>query len=388
MRRLVLAACALRFFDAFLLIIPFYTVMFAERGLAPAQIGVVLASWSVMGLVLEVPCGVLADRTSRRWLLAAAQLVRCVGFLVWLAFPGFWGFLVGLMLWGFKSATFNGCFEAVIYDELSAEGRRDDYARVIGRTQASRAAGMLGASLAAAAVIPFGYTVLILASAAAGLAAAASALLLPPAPKSVATAHWGYLSHLKRGAVEAASLPGVPALLLFIASIQAVVLACADYWPLFGKEVGLPKPGIALFMAAVGATGAVASVLAHRLRRLPAGGLYLLVIACGGCLLVAAATYRPWSVGLLMAFVGLYWIVDVNADARFQHALRPETRATVASVKGFAMQAGTSLLMLGYGLVAQTGSYRAAFLAAGAAAMLVGAGYGAAALARRPAVST
>jgi len=43
-RRLLLSASALRFFDAFVLIAPFYTVMFAERGLTPAQIGIVLAS--------------------------------------------------------------------------------------------------------------------------------------------------------------------------------------------------------------------------------------------------------------------------------------------------------------------------------------------------------
>src|SRR3954469_2991987 len=101
MGRLLLGACSLRFLDAFVLIGPFYTLMFAERGLTPAEIGIVLASWSLTGLALEVPCGVLADRVSRRWLLAAAQLSRTLGFGVWLAFPGFWGFLAGFMLWGF-----------------------------------------------------------------------------------------------------------------------------------------------------------------------------------------------------------------------------------------------------------------------------------------------
>lgn len=383
MRRLVLSACALRFFDSFLLIVPFYTVMFAEKGLSPGQIGIVLASWSVMGLVLEVPCGVLADRVSRRGLLGAAQLVRCLGFLAWLAFPGFWGFLVGLMAWGFKSATFNGCFEALVFDELKAVGREADYARVTGRTQAARAAGVLFASLAAAPVAHLGYPVLIVGSWAAGLVAAAVAMLLPRAPKAMATTRWGYFSHLKAGAAEAARRPGVPHLLLFIACAQATVFACADYWPLFAQQVGLSKSGIALFMAAVGGIGAASAVFAHRLRRLPLGGLYLLLIAGGGCLAAGAATWQAWSILLPMGFVALYWIVDVNADARFQHALRPETRATVASVKGFIMQSGTSLLMLGFGLVAQLGSYRAAFLAAGSATMLVGAGFGLAAWARR-----
>jgi hypothetical protein len=76
---------------------------------------------------------------------------------------------------------------------------------------------------------------------------------------------------------------------------------------------------------------------------------------------------------LPLAYVALYWIVDVNADARFQHALRSQTRATVASLKGFAMQCGTSAMMLGFGLVAQAGSYRTAFVASGLVGVVVGA---------------
>ena len=376
MGRLLLGACALRFLDAFVLIAPFYTLMFAERGLTPAQIGVVLASWSIMGLVLEVPCGVLADRVSRRWLLSAAQVVRCAGFLVWLAFPGFWGFLIGLMLWGLKSATLSGAFEAVIYDELKALGRESDYVRIFGRTQAARFSGVLAASLgAAAAASVLDYNAMIWASIASGLAAAGSALLLPPAPRSAATGRWGYFAHLKRGAVEAASLPGVPALILFIAGMQAVVYACADYWQLFGREVGLPKPGIALFTAGMAAVGSIAAGVAHRLRDVSALMLQLLLILAGTCVIAAAVIYQAWSIVLPIAYVAIYWLVDTNADARFQHALRPETRATVASVKGFAMQCGTSLLMLGFGVIAQGSAYRWAFLAYGAVLVLLGGGF-------------
>jgi MFS family permease len=380
-QRLLLSACALRFFDSFLLIVPFYTVMFAERGLTPTQIGVVLASWSVIGLVLEVPCGVLADRFPRRWLLALAQLLRAGGLMVWILWPGFWGFLIGLMLWGLKSATFNGAFEAVVYDELKAVAREPEYARVMGRTQAARAGGVVGASLAAAAVAPLGYPALIAASVAACFAAAASALALPSAPRALPVGGWGYFRHLKRGVSEAASLPGVPSLLLFIAGMQAVTTASADYWQLFGREVGLPKPGIALFIAALAATGMSATIVAHRLRGLSLRALCALLVAAGASLTLAAAAFQAWSVGLVLVYVGLYWLVDVNADARFQHALRPETRATVASVKGFVMQAGTSLLMLAYGMAADAASYRAAFLGAGLLTILVGSAYG---LSRRP----
>jgi MFS family permease len=374
-RRLLLGACALRFADSFVLIAPFYTLMFAERGLTPAQIGIVLAAWSLVGLTLEVPCGVLADRVSRRWLLSAAQLVRCVGFLAWLAFPGFWGFLVGLMLWGLKSATLSGAFEAVVYDELKLLGRESDYVRVFGRTQAARFAGVLSASLGAAGLSTLGYPTLIWASIVAGLTAAGAALLLPAAPRALAAGRWGYLAHLKRGAAEAASLPGVPGLLLFIAGMQAVVSACADYWQLFAHGVGLAKPAIGLFIATLSAAGVIAATVAHRLRGLRPLTLSVLLAAAGGCVVLASAIYRPWSVVLLVAYVALYWLVDTNADARFQHRLRPETRATVASFKGFATQSGTSLLMLGFGAIAQFSAYRWSFLTYGAVLVALGTGF-------------
>lgn len=387
MRRFLLAANALRFLDSFILIAPFYTVMFAERGLTPVQIGMALASWSLVGLVLEVPCGVLADRHSRRWLLCIALLLRCVGFVIWIAFPGFWGFLVGLMLWGMKSATLSGAFEALVYDELKAAGREADYARVFGQTQASRFAGVLAASLGAAAITivapDIGYDSLIWASVAAGVAAAGAALLLPKAPRDLGVTQHGYISHLVQGAREAISLPGVPSLLVFIAAIQAVVLANADYWQLFGRDVGLSKTGIALFMAAMYGVGAAMAAWAHRFRGLSPFTLYLLLILAGGALALGALIYRPWAVALPIGFVALYWLVEVNMDARFQHALRPATRATVASVKGFATQAGTSGLMLTFGVIAQVSAYQTAFLSAGIAAMLIGLAWALAAGPRR-----
>ncbi|WP_296598327.1 MFS transporter [Phenylobacterium sp.] len=372
---MLLSACALRFFDTFLLIVPFYTVMFAEKGLSPAQIGLVLGAWSAVGVVLEAPCGVLADRVSRRWLLATAQLLRAAGFLVWLAFPGFWGFLAGLMLWGMKSATMNGAFEALVYDELKAIGREAEYARVFGRAKAARGAGLVAASLTAAFAAPLGYGPLIVASAVAGLAAAAAALSLPAAPRLAHAPDWGYVGHLVHGARHALTLPGVPVLIAFIAGLQAVAYATADYWQLFGRDIGLTKPAIAVFIAAIACAEIGGSLLAHRVRRPDHRWLYGAAALAGLAVVAAAAVHRPWAVVFPLAYMGLYSLVDVSADARFQHALKPETRATVASVKGFITQCANGTLILSFGLLAQASSYRMAFLAYGSALVLLGLGY-------------
>ena len=382
MGRLTLKACAFRFFDTFLLIVPFYTVMFSERGLTPAQIGLALAAWSAVGLALEIPSGLLADRVSRRWLLFVGQAIRSVGFLLWMLVPSFWGFLAGLMCWGVKSALQSGTFEALIYDELAALGRARDYARTIGRAQAARWAGFVGASLTAAAAVPLGYDLLLMASLAASVLSAVVALALPRAPKVERTARPHYLAHLRQGLTDARRLPGVLPLLLFIAGMHAVITACEDYWQLFGRGIGLATPQIALFVAALGATSAAAAMLAHRANAVPLRTLYILLAVAGLILVGAAWMFQPGSVLLLIPFMALARGLDVSLDARFQAAIRPETRATVASVKGFAAQCATTLLILGFGFLAQLSAYREAFMAYGAALVLLGAGYGAMSLRR------
>jgi MFS family permease len=380
--------CAYRFLDTFVLIYPLTAVMFADAGLSPAQIGVALAAWSLTGLVLEAPSGVLADHVSRRWLLAVAQGARAAGFVVWIAFPSFWGFLAGLTLWGVKSALMSGTFEALVYDELKSAGRSGDYARVIGRAWASRYAGLLLASLGAAALVGFGYAALIAASAAAVLASAAVALSLPEAPRSTPVGPPRYIAHLRRGAEDAVRLPGVLPLLVFIAGVQGLLLSLEDYWQLFGREVGLAQAQVALFIAAMSAAQGAGSMLAHRLDGLSVRGLYGLLVVAGVAVALAAVLFRPWVIVLLIAVGGLSRVIDVSADARFQHALAPETRATVASVKGLGMQLAYTALILGFGAVAQATSYRTAFIVCGAIIVGWGAAFGAFAFARRTASAT
>ena len=81
-------------------IYPLYALFFADTGMSAGQISSLLAIWSAVSLVAEVPAGAVADRVDRRLLIAAAELVRSVGFAVWALWPGYPGFAMGFVLWG------------------------------------------------------------------------------------------------------------------------------------------------------------------------------------------------------------------------------------------------------------------------------------------------
>jgi MFS family permease len=363
---------AFKFFDAFILIFPLYAVMFVDAGLSPVEIAVALTAWSVTTFVLEIPAGVIADRAPRRLVLAVAQAGRAAGFVIWLAWPHFWGFLIGLVLWGCKSAFTSGTFEALLYDELKAEGRETGYTRVIGRARAVQALGVLCASLCAAGVARFGYPTALAASLVSIALAALAALSLPPAARALATHGASHLAQLRQGLALTLNHRTVLHIVVFSALVVALGAALEELWPVFGVKTGLSRPLVALFVGGQNAVEALASLTAHRAGRLRPRAFYGLFALAGAMLLAAGALFVPPAMVLLAVYSGLLKGIDVVFEGRLQQAIPSHQRATIGSVKGFAAQIGISSLYLGFGPLAQATSYRIAFMTCGAAGILIG----------------
>jgi len=378
---------AFKLFDAFILIFPLYAVMFADAGLSPVQISICLIAWSAVNFVLQVPSGVIADRYSRRRILAVAQLGRATGFAVWLVYPHFWGFLVGLVLWGIKSAFTSGTFEALLYDELKARGATGTYTQVFGRTRAVQAIGVLLAALGAAAVARHGYRPTMFASVGSTLMAVAAAAALPRAPAQVSAAEPDYLSHLRQGLAVAFRQLAVLDILVFSSLVLALGAALEEFWPIFGAQVGVARPLIALFVGAQNAIEALVSLFAYRLAALRPRGFYVLFAVCGVMLLGASTVFTPSAMVLLALYSGLMKLIGVVFEGRLQHAISSSQRATIGSVKGFLAQIGITALYVGFGPVAQATSYRVAFMACGCAGVAIGLGYLAGPWLRRPSVT-
>jgi hypothetical protein len=363
---------AFKFFDYFVLIGPLYAVMFVDAGLSPSEIAIALAAWSVTTFVLEVPAGVIADRVSRRHVLALAQTGRAIGLGVWLVWPQFWGFFIGLVLWGAKSAFTSGTFEALLFDELAARGREVEYTRTIGRARAVQAFGALCAALGAAAIAKLGYGVTLMASIAASAPAALAMLALPPAQRALRTHGEGFVAQLRRGVGLALGDRLVLSLVAFGALTMAFGGSLSEFWPVFGVKVGLARPLVAVFVGGQFAMEMLASALAHRVQRLPSQVYYLAFGVAGAVLLAAAHAFTPPAMLLLILYSAALKAVDVVFEGRLQQAIGSHQRATIGSVKGFAAQIAIGSFYLGFGYAAQWSSYRAAFMACGGAGIVIG----------------
>src|SRR5580658_484872 len=263
MRRFLACVYAYRFFDYFLLIFPLYALLFADAGLTPVQISVALTAWSVTTFVVQIPAGALADRAPRRLMLFLAQVALAACFAIWLAWPQFWGFLAGLVLWGLKTALTGGTFEALLYDELKAAGRTAEYAQLFGRTRAVQAVALILASLGAAATARFGFGVALIASLVACAVSGAAALAMPRAERALAVQHPRYIDHLTSGLAHVWTHRDVLSLIAFSAVVLALGQGLEEFWPIFGLHVGVSRALIAVFVAAQQSLEAGASLQAH-----------------------------------------------------------------------------------------------------------------------------
>ncbi len=189
-----------------------YALLFADAGLSTSQISTLFVIWSVVAFAFEVPSGALADAWSRRGLYAIGEVLTAVGYALWLIWPTFPGFALGFVLWGLGGALSSGTLEALVYDELAAEGRSGDYAKITGRGGTVAILAMLAATLLATPAFAVGgYRLVGIASVATVTLGGLLALSLPQSRSRTDTEGDDHTEGQLRGAVAAPDCANRPA---------------------------------------------------------------------------------------------------------------------------------------------------------------------------------
>lgn len=362
MKKFLAKIYAFKFFDDFVLIYPLYAVMFTDFSMEPWQVATLLAVWSTTTFLLEVPSGVWADKYSRKNILFVGQLIRSLGYASWLLFPNFWGFLVGFVLWGTKSALTSGTFQALIYDELKLFNREKEFTKILGRTKTISFIAILIASALASPSILLGYPFVLALSSIAVLIAGIIIATLPTAQKVESTHEKEYFSLLKEGLIGVFKNAVVFRLVMFLSLAFALGGALDEYWTIFANEAGLPKYGLGLFLGLMSGTQGIASFIAHRFEKRTNKFFYLLFMLNGLLLFTAGYLFNVPALLLLIAFSFFFTIIQVVFEGRLQHSIPSTTRATISSVSGFLTEMGVLVVYFSFGVIAQASDYRNSFL--------------------------
>ncbi|MGH4023338.1 MAG: MFS transporter [Pseudonocardiaceae bacterium] len=335
---------------------PLYALLFADTGLDDAQISALLAIWSVVGLVAEVPSGALADRFSRRYALVAGGVLQALGYVLWIVLPGFPAFAAGFVLWGLGGALLSGAFEALFYDGLAAVDAAAHYPRVLGWVTAAGLLAQLPSAAAATVLFSLGgYGLVGWVSVGTCLAAAALASRIPEPPRVTGgeaehpADDAGYLTTLRAGFAEVAARPVVRGAVLAVAVLTSVD-GLEEYFPLLAQDWGVPTTVVPLAILAIPLAGAVGAALGGPASRLQPWGLAVLLGVAVVLLGAVGLVRHPAGLAGVALFYGLYRLVLVVADARLQERIDGSARATVTSVAAMGSELAAFALYAGWAL--------------------------------------
>lgn len=121
-----------------------FVLYLLQLGITQGEIGILQSFLFFSSVALEIPSGLLADRYGRKCTLIISFLGLCVSGIGFLLFSSFIPFAIIFCLFGASIAMGSGSDRALLYDNLLAEHRADEYPKILSR---ARAVGAISLSL-------------------------------------------------------------------------------------------------------------------------------------------------------------------------------------------------------------------------------------------------
>lgn len=349
----VRSAIYLRQFTAYCMPIwPVYALMFNERsGLSTAAISQLFFIWTAVTVLSELPTGVLADRYSRRWLLAAGTGLEGAAYAVWLTQPTYIGYAAGFVLWGIGYSMASGCLEAYLYDELEGLGEADRFTAIYSRANAMSSAGMVAGFSIAAVVGAQQYSLLLKLSIALAVVATAVAIRLP---RESIRHHEEFVpgtSTLRRAIAEVRQSPRLMLLVGAGAVVGGLLGSVEEYVPIYYKVVGVPVAWIPHLLVVGLLLSTLLAWYAARFERFPAWFAAFILALGAAVLLIGTTGGVVVAAGAMLIFKRLIGLSLLLYRAALQHQIEGTARATVGSLPSFMAELVALAVFAGYGVI-------------------------------------
>ncbi len=240
-----------------------------RRGLSLTQATFVDVAFWIAATLGEVPTGVVADTFGRKASLVVGAAIMTVSILVWASTP-----LLSLIVLAYAGlaigTTFmSGADDALLYESVQFNGRKEDYVRVAGRANAV----MLGATaVGSAASGLFASIDLILPFLVAGASLLAMLLVAltfretQPEPNPGGPGRASYPQILRQSLAMMRAHPGLryPMLYLALVPIAAVIMETFFLQPQ-AIALGVPIAAVGLLVMAAQLTNMAGSAWAGRI---------------------------------------------------------------------------------------------------------------------------
>lgn len=384
-RRHFVALTALRWFPTGV-VLPVMVLLMRERGLDLAEVGIVLAVYSLVTASLELPTGGLADVIGRRPVLVLSASMSVAGTVLLGVGQNVVVLGVAAGVLGVARALDSGPLQAWFVDTVQAVDAQADLRQGFSQAGVAEAAGLglgalLGGGLVAISPLPQESGVVIALSTPFLLAAALSASSLvavvtwvqePPRARVVRLGDVlaDVPSTIARGAALTVGRGPLRRIVAFSAALGVALagvelLAPTSFAALLGGASQAAGPYAVLVTLGFAGT-AVGSALVPavaRLLRSPSRGLLAAALASAIAVLAISAPTLGVAATAFLSFYLMLGIAGPLLDELTHAAVASSERATVLSVRSMVLQLGGMTASLSLGALAGATTYTVAFAA-------------------------
>lgn len=340
--------------------VPIVAVLLLQAG--PGEIGLLASIQSLPFLLLSMPLGLLADRTSRTRLMALAELLRALALLLLLALILTDRVsITALAVTGFLAAVGTVAFSVAAPSLVPALMPVDGLARANGRLELARSGAFAAGPALAGALIAWtgAPAAFVLSAMLSGVAVLCLRGISEPARAALPARHpllelqdgarWVWNSELLR-----------PIMFTAIAWNISWFMLQAAYVPYAIHDLGLDASGVGITLALYGVGMIVGALLAPRVVALLPFGQAILLGPCFSvlaALTMAMTLYWPqgWLAGLSYFLFGAGPIVWTITSTTLRQTVTP--RAMIGRVSSINIVVSTGARPLGAALGGLVGTH-------------------------------
>lgn len=350
----------------------------SELNIGATGIAAIVALYIALTLILDVPASVIADRWGRKRMLVVAIICFILANIVLGASSTFVMYLLGTVFWALFAVSYNGTYEAILFDSLKEQQREkafqkvDAWARLffmVGIAISSMASGFLVDQLGLRSayflsIIPFVF--------------ALGTLLLVREPRvhhddDVAedVLKRGYITHLLHAFKSVRRSPQLLLVafgMIILTFIQTPMYEFNQY--VYIELFSVPTlvgifGGLSGLMLAVGFLIAIKRTFNPR----------ILLLLVGLAIIIFALLANNASLLFISFTMVSIAIIENGLQTQLQHATNSRTRASVTSAVLFAGNVLIVPFVVFFSFVAQNNSIWLAYLIEGGVVLALSLGY-------------
>ena len=354
--RLLVSLYGFAFFNKFLLLTPVYSIFMLENGLSDLQLSSMFIISSLATIMGQMPITFITNRVGQRYAMIFGQLLKMIAILLWLVWPSYMGFVVGMVLWGLQAGFRSVAFEGLLYDSVYANGMGDDYTRILGRKSTYESIGV-ALSAFGSLLMFLGYDWVTWASVAAILISIICLMAVKyTPPQHMAAKKVRFTKLFRTGWRVCLKTPCLMSVMM-LTLLAVNVPFLDDFLSPLGLQLGIPTEYVGLLSFFLLACATLGQRFAYRFTRLPDWFLYTLIGTVGALYIGFSFAYTPgalWMMGVAyMLFYGIYTLMY----SRFQNMIPLGHRSVVLSLYTTLMYVVYMMVCGIIGLGAKFGSW-------------------------------